>query len=51
MIWHEPADEDVRIHRSFRRDNGHAMDIAGRPNLDPKRTSVPALRTVAHVGK
>ena len=25
--------QDVRIHGSFRRDNGHATDIAARPNL------------------
>jgi hypothetical protein len=25
--------EDVRIHGSFRRDNGHATDIARRQNL------------------
>jgi hypothetical protein len=36
---HEPVvgtnrpNEDVRIHGGFRRDNGHAADIAGRPNL------------------
>ena len=29
--------EDVRIHDSFRRENGHAREIAGRPNLTQLR--------------
>jgi hypothetical protein len=35
-VWHEPAERRCLHHGSFRRDNGHATDIAGRPNLtDP----------------
>jgi hypothetical protein len=32
-FWHEPAERRFPHHGSFRRDNGHATDIAGRRNL------------------
>src|SRR5262245_38513290 len=35
--WQEPAERRCPHHGSFRRDNGHATDIAGQPNLTRNR--------------
>jgi len=43
--------QDVRIHGSFRKDNGHATDIAGRPNLTqtgPYQSILAAVRSAFH---